>query len=154
VRNELAGFVACGVLGLCLGRRIAQGAANWTDHRELIGAVGRLFSDTVLHAIFLDGVFAPADDGSLDCVALPSLSNSELGELMQVVCTRILGWLERRGVIEARASVSGLAPAGPERRERLPIRRPAAISWAVERVRELFAWKFQIEHTLPFGPSR
>ena len=95
------------------------------------------------HAILLDGVFAPDDGGALHFHPLPSLSNGELCDLMQVICARVIGWLTRHGVIDegselgvidgelaerepalsalARASVGGLAPAGPERRKRLPV---------------------------------
>jgi hypothetical protein len=233
VRDELEAYVGCGILarGLavfecptcqerrlvafscsgrgfcpsCLGRRMAQGAANLVDHvlpenvplrqfvltvpfelrarlaydRELLGGVGRVFVDTVLrwyartlrargirggqsgavtvvqrvsadlrlnphfHSIFLDGVFTRGDDGTLEFHALPSLSTSEVADLMQAVRIRVLRFLARAGVIDdtrdlaavdadfaerepalaslARASVSGLPPAGPERRERLPV---------------------------------
>jgi Putative transposase len=79
----------------------------------------------------------------LDFHPLLSLSSSELGDLLTVIRIRVLGWLSRRGVIEdeaelgvidqdfaarepalttlARASVSGLAPAGPEHRARPPL---------------------------------
>jgi Putative transposase len=93
--------------------------------RELLGAVGRTFIDTVLgfyartlrahsvrggqsgavtvvqrvssdlrlnphwHAIFLDGVFAPDDDGALRFHPLPSLSNGQVADLMQAVRIRI-----------------------------------------------------------------
>lgn len=91
----------------------------------------------------MDGVFAAGADGALAFQPLPSLSSGEVSDLMQAVRIRVLGWLERHGVIDAsaelfavddefaerepalaalaRASVSGLAPAGPERRERSPI---------------------------------
>jgi len=233
VRDELEGYVACGVLSRgfavfacpsceerklvafscggrgfcpsCLGRRMAQSSANLVDHvlpenvplrqfvltvpfelrarlaydRALLGAVGRLFVDTVLgwyarkfrergvaggesgaftvvqrvssdlrlnphyHAVFLDGVFAPGEDGALRFHALPSLTSGEVADLMQTVRVRVVGWLDRHGVIDAsaelsvlgdefaerepalaalgRASVSGLSPAGPERRERAPV---------------------------------
>jgi hypothetical protein len=233
VRSELDGYVNCGVLARgfallacpvcaeqklvafscggrgfcpsCMGRRMAQTAANLVDHvlpegvplrqyvltlpfelrariaydRELMGGVGRIFVDTVLgfyarksrergicggesgaftvvqrtssdlrlnphyHSAFLDGVFAPGEDAKLEFHPLGSLSNGQLADLMQAVRIRVLGYLERQGVIEsntelstvddelaerepalaalARASVCGLAPAGPERRERQPV---------------------------------
>jgi endoglucanase len=71
---------------------------------------------------------------------LPSLSKIDVAEVLQTVRTRVLSFLERRGVIESRrestliddgsaeqepalaalasAAVGGAAPAGPERRER------------------------------------
>lgn len=95
------------------------------------------------HSVVLDGVFAAGDDGVLGFHPLRSVSNSELGDLLTLLRIRVLGWLSRRGVIEdeaelgvvdedfaarepalaalARASVSGFAPAGPERRARPPL---------------------------------
>jgi len=187
----------------CLGRRMAQTAANLIDHvlpkaplrqfvitfpfelrarlaydgklfaavtrisvdsilgfyrrrmRERDGVVGQSGAVTVvqrvsadlrlnphLHAILLDGVFAPAE-GALLFHPLPSLDTDEVADLLQVIRVRVLGFLERRGVIEDRqqltllddgfadrepalaqlaaAAVSGLAPAGPEQRQRPPI---------------------------------
>jgi hypothetical protein len=82
-------------------------------------------------------------DGALVFHALPLLSNGQVADLMQAVRIRVLRYLARRGVIDdtrdlsvvdadfaerepalaalATASVSGLLPAGPERRERVPI---------------------------------
>jgi len=96
-----------------------------------------------LHTIALDGVFVPADDGSLVFHELPELDAMDVADLVQVVRVRVLAMLARRGVIEgddellalpddlyerepalaqlAAASVSGLPPAGPERRDR-PLR--------------------------------
>jgi len=93
--------------------------------------------------VFLDGVFAPDEQAKLEFHPLGSLSNGELADLMQAVRIRVLGYLERPGVIEssaelrtvddefaerqpalaalAHARVSGLAPAGPERRDRQPV---------------------------------
>jgi hypothetical protein len=187
----------------CLGRRMAQTAANLIDHvlptaplrqfvitfpfelrarlaydgklfaavtrisvdsilgfyrrrmRERDGVVGQSGAVTVvqrvsadlrlnphLHAILLDGVFAPAE-GALLFHPLPSLDTDEVADLLQVIRVRVLDLLERRGVIEDRhqltllddgfadrepalaqlaaAAVSGLAPAGPEQRQRPPI---------------------------------
>jgi hypothetical protein len=95
------------------------------------------------HALLLDGVFAEDDGGALRFYALPSLSSTEVADLMQAIRIRVLRFLARAGVIEdtrelavvdadfaerepalaalALALVSGLAPAGPERRERAPI---------------------------------
>ena len=95
------------------------------------------------HSIALDGVFVAGDDGMPVFHALPRLEPMDVAELLQVVRVRVLRFLERRGVIEdaneftvlpddlaerepalaqlAAAAVSGLAPAGPERRDR-PLR--------------------------------
>lgn len=96
-----------------------------------------------LHSVFLDGVFAPDSDGELVFHALPSLSNGQVADVMQAVRIRVLRYLARQGVIDdtralsvvdsdfaerepalaalASASVSGLMPAGPERRQRVPV---------------------------------
>lgn len=127
-------------------RRLAvQGVTD--GQSGAVTAVQRVQADLRLnphfHSALLDGVFAASDDGTLDFHPLPSLSSSEVADLLQVIRIRIVGWLARRGVIEdrvqlgvvddpfaerepalaalARASVSGLAPAGPERRKRPPI---------------------------------
>ena len=95
------------------------------------------------HVILLDGVFAPDPQGALVFHPLPSLDDSDLADLLQVIRVRVLGYLERRAVIEnpteftvlgdtlaerepalaqlAAAAISGLAPAGPEHRCRPPI---------------------------------
>jgi hypothetical protein len=147
---------------------------------KLLGAVGRIFIDSVLgfyrrtmrdvfrvgtgqsgavtvvqrvsselrlnphfHSIVLDGVFVPNEDGTPAFHRLPSLSNTDVAELLQTIRARVLAFLERRGVIESRhepsliddrsaeqeaalaalasAAVGGAAPAGPERRERAAI---------------------------------
>jgi hypothetical protein len=56
----------------------------------------------------LDGVFAPGDDRKLEFHPLGSLSNGEVAELMQAVRIRVLGYLERQGVIEANAELSAV----------------------------------------------
>jgi hypothetical protein len=236
VRAELEGYVDCGLLcrgfallkcknpdcreqrlvafsckgrgfcPSCLGRRMAEAAANLVDHvlprvplrqfvftvpfelrarlaydGKLLGAVGRIFVDSVLafyrrtlrhlvragvgqsgavtvvqrcssdlrlnphfHSIVLDGVFVPNDDATLVFHSLPSLSNTQVADLLQTIRARVLALLERRGVIEnklapdliddgsaerepalaalAAAAVTGLSPAGPERRQRPAIR--------------------------------
>jgi hypothetical protein len=95
-----------------------------------------------LHAILLDGVFA-ADNGSPVFHPLLQLDDSDLADLLQVIRVRVLGFLERRGIIESRhelmlldddfaerepalaqlaaAAVAGLMPAGPDVRQRPPI---------------------------------
>jgi hypothetical protein len=87
--------------------------------------------------------FAEDSRGALRFHPLASLSSSKVADLLQVIRIRVLRWLARHGVIEdgallsvveaefaerdpalaalARAAVSGLAPAGPERRQRPPI---------------------------------
>lgn len=187
----------------CLGRRMAQTGANLLDHviprvplrqlvltvpfelrtrlaydGELLGAVSRIFVDSVLgfyrrrmrdlgyglgksgavtvvqrtnadlrlnphlHSIALDGVYVADEEGTPVFHPLPGLDSMDVAELLQVVRVRLLRFLERCGVIEetsgltvlpddladrepalaqlAAASVSGLAPAGPERRDRPP----------------------------------
>lgn len=93
-----------------------------------------------LHSIALDGVFVPGDSGVLAFHVLPELDAMDVADLLQVVRVRVLAMLARRGVVEgddeltvvpddladrepalaqlAAASVSGLPPAGPERRDR------------------------------------
>jgi hypothetical protein len=95
-----------------------------------------------LHAIVLDGVFA-THNGSAVFHPLPYLDDSDLADLLQVIRVRVLGFLERRDIIESRheltlieddfaerepalaqlaaAAVSGLSPAGPDLRQRPPI---------------------------------
>ena len=118
-----------------------------------------------LHVVFLDGVFAASADGSPAFRALPRLSTTDVADALQVARVRILGHLERRGVIQvdpdagilhvddelserdpalaqlAVAAVSGLAPAGPELRRR-PVElafegRPGVVITAPLSVREL-----------------
>jgi hypothetical protein len=145
--------------------------------RELCGAVGRTFSDTLLgfyrnalrargvdgqsgvitvvqrtsadlrlnphyHDLALD-VFAETDAGEFVFHDLEELETADVQDLLQVLRVRIVRHLIRAGVVEedageellllgddlaerepalaalARASVSGLAPAGPERRARV-----------------------------------
>ena len=96
-----------------------------------------------LHGIVLDGVFALGENATPVFHPLPSLDIEDVADLLQVIRVRVLGMLERRGVIEDRAeltllddglaerepalaqlaaaAVSGLAPAGPEQRQRPPI---------------------------------
>ena len=251
VKDEFEGFMSCGVLAggfgflqcqnpecrekllaafsckgrawcpSCLGRTMAETAANWTDHvlpsraplrqwvltlpfelrarvaydRELLGRITRLFTDSVLgfyhrtmrdlyrvgkgqsgaitvvqrvnsdlrlnphlHLISLDGVFVETEDESLVFHRLPSLSNSDVADLLHAARVRILAFLARRGVVErdsqrdselrltddgfaerepelaalATAAVTGNPPAGPEQRQRpaivLPDRGERAVS--------------------------
>ena len=99
-----------------------------------------------LHLIALDGVFVETDDESLVFHRLPSLSNSDVADLLHAARVRILAFLERRGVVErdrelrltddgfaerepelaalATAAVTGNPPAGPEHRQRPAITLP------------------------------
>ncbi len=95
-----------------------------------------------LHSVVLDGVYVSDEQGEPVFHPAPELDSMDVAELLQVVRVRLLRFLERRGVIEeaaeltlladelcerepalaqlAAASVSGLPPAGPERRDRPP----------------------------------
>ena len=97
-----------------------------------------------LHILALDGVFVEDVDGAPRFEQLPELRNVDVAELVTVIRIRVLRLLARRGVIDdaepltllptdlaerepvlaelAMAAVSGLPPAGPERRERPPLR--------------------------------
>jgi len=94
------------------------------------------------HSVVLDGVFVPGSEPGAAPVfhPLPELSTDDVADLLQVIRVRVLRFLEKAGVIESRAelvllddgfaerepalaqlaaaSVSGLAPAGPELRHR------------------------------------
>lgn len=96
-----------------------------------------------LHIIALDGVFAEHPDGPPCFVQLPRLTSLDVAELLATIRHRLVRLLTRRSVIEtpeeptlraadvtdsdpalallAGAAASGVAPAGPERRQRLPI---------------------------------
>jgi hypothetical protein len=115
-----------------------------------VTAVQRVNSDfrpnPHLHVLALDGVFVEQTDGSCpEFRQLPHLRSSEVADLVTTIRVRSLALLVRRGVIEdsteqvvllpdelaenepvlaqvTSAAVSGLAPAGPERREREPLR--------------------------------
>jgi hypothetical protein len=54
-----------------------------------------------LHSVVLDGVFV-ADSGSPVFHPLSHLEDSDLADLLQVIRVRVLGFLERRGIIENR----------------------------------------------------
>jgi len=117
-----------------------------TGQSGAVTVVQRCSSDLRLnphfHSLALDGVFVPAADGTVEFHRLPLLSNADVAELLHTIVVRQLALLERRGVIDttaepalidgggerdralsalAAASVTGLAPAGPERRKRPPI---------------------------------
>jgi hypothetical protein len=98
-----------------------------------------------IHTVALDGVFAPSDQGVPIFHAFPALDNRDVADLLQVVRVRILRMLSRAGVIDedsaetlcllddgfaerdpalfalAHSAVTGLVPAGPEHRERIPL---------------------------------
>ena len=98
-----------------------------------------------IHTVALDGVFSPSNDGVPIFHALPDLDNRDVADLLQVVRVRVLRMLARARVIEedaaetlcllddgfaerepalfalAHSAVTGLHPAGPEHRERIPI---------------------------------
>jgi Putative transposase len=127
-------------------------------HSGTITVVQRVSSDLRLnphlHVIALDGVFAEQPDGPPCFVQLPRLSSLDVAELLATTRHRLLRLLTRRGVIDTTqeptllpddkgnadpalalltaASVSGRMPAGPEVRQRAPIRlathTPAAIT--------------------------
>jgi hypothetical protein len=58
-------------------------------------------SVTHVHAILLAGVFV-ADNGSPVFHPLTRLDDSDLADLLQVIRVRLLGFLERKGIIESR----------------------------------------------------
>jgi len=98
-----------------------------------------------LHVVALDGVFAEEPDGPPRFIQLPELASIDVAEALATVRSRVVRLLTRRGVIEntgdnlelasddaadsdqalaqlTAAAVSGQPPAGPERRERAPLR--------------------------------
>ena len=99
-----------------------------------------------LHIVAIDGVFVEQLDGAPpEFWQLPHLTSSEVADLVTTIRIRVLGLLTRRGVIEdgtdqlvllpderaedepvlaqvTSAAATGLPPAGPERREREPLR--------------------------------
>jgi hypothetical protein len=94
-----------------------------------------------LHVILLDGVFV-ADNGSPVFHPLARLDDSDLADLLQVIRVRVLGFLERRAIIEssheltllddgfaerdpalaqlATTAAARLLPEGPDMRQRQP----------------------------------
>jgi len=97
-----------------------------------------------LHQLAIDGVFVEDESGELVFHPLPTLTNADVADLLDVIVARVLALLEREGVIEDRldprladdgfaerepalaslatAAVTGNMPAGPEERQREPIR--------------------------------
>ena len=97
-----------------------------------------------LHQLALDGVYVGGEGGELVFHPLPTITNADVADLLDVICVRMLAFLERKGVIEDRldprladdgfaerepalaslasSAVTGNMPAGPEERQREPIR--------------------------------
>jgi hypothetical protein len=147
--GALLGAVGRIVVDSVLGfyRRRMRDEAGVVGQSGAVSVVQRASADLRLnphwHAILLDGVFAPDGQGALVFHPLRNLDNGQLADLLQVIRVRVVGYLERRGVIEnqgeltvldgdlrerepalaqlAAAAVSGLTPAGPEERRRPPI---------------------------------
>jgi hypothetical protein len=148
--RELLGSVGRIFVSSVLGfyrRRLSDAGGKPTGKGGAVVVVQRTSADLKLnphlHAVFLDGVYLPGDDPQPVFVALPSLSTSDVADVLQAVRARILRHLVRKRVIElgpdltlgddgcadrepalahlAAATVSGLPPAGPEVRRRPPI---------------------------------
>ena len=141
----------CSVLGFY--RRRMRDETGVIGQSGAVSVVQRASADLRLnphwHAILLDGVFAPDGQGALVFHQLPNLDDSRLADLLQVIRVRVLGYLERRGVIEnqaelavldgdfcerepalaqlAAAALSGLTPAVPRSGVALPSR--SAVNW-------------------------
>jgi hypothetical protein len=103
-----------------------------------------------LHVVALDGVFAEEPEGSPSFIQLPELASIDVAEALTTIRSRVVRLLARRGVLETQttgelelashdaadsdqalaqlssAAVTGQPPAGPERRERAPLRLAAA----------------------------
>jgi hypothetical protein len=97
-----------------------------------------------LHVVSLDGVFVEQPEGPPRFEQLPELTSMDVAEVVTVIRVRVLRLLARRSVIEAPdelellptdltdrepalaqlvvAAARGLPPAGPERRQREPLR--------------------------------
>jgi hypothetical protein len=147
--GALLGAVGRIVVDSVLGfyRRRMRDEGGVVGQSGAVSVVQRASADLRLnphwHSILLDGVFAPDGQGALVFHQLRNLDTCQLADLLQVIRVRVLGYLERRGVIEnqgeltvldgdlcerepalaqlAAAAVSGLTPAGPEERCRPPI---------------------------------
>ena len=84
-------------------RVIGQSGAVSVVLRPLLGVVVQRTNSDLrlnphLHAILLDGVFV-ADNGSPVFHPLLHLDDSDLADLLQVIRVRVLGFLERRGIM-------------------------------------------------------
>lgn len=97
-----------------------------------------------LHIVALDGVFAEQPDGPPRFVQLPQLTSLDVAEVLATIRCRLLRLLTRRAVLDTGdeltllpndaldadpalalltgAAVSGTTPAGPELRQRTPLR--------------------------------
>ncbi len=102
-----------------------------------------------LHGVWLDGVYVERGQGELCFLPLPPLSDLEVQEVLQTIVARMLGYLQRQGLLTddstalidledsddeqqvlgalATAAATGTSLAGPESRPgRLPRRKDAA----------------------------
>lgn len=112
-----------------------------------VTVVQRTSSDLKLnphfHIVALDGVFAEQPDGPPRFVQLPHIASLDVAEVLVTIRCRVLGLLAHRGVIAstdglelldsdaferdpvlaqlAAAATTGRPPAGPERRQRVPL---------------------------------
>jgi hypothetical protein len=117
-------------------------------HGGTVTVVQRVSSDLRhnphLHIVALDGVFAEQHEAPPCFVQLPQLTSLDVAELLATIRSRLLRLLTRRGVLDTTqvptllpadqadtdpalalltgAAVSGTTPAGPEFRQRAPIR--------------------------------
>jgi hypothetical protein len=146
--DEIVAIKIFSVLGFYRRRMRDRGIVD--GRSGAVSVVQRTSADLRLnphiHSVVLDGVFAPSPDGTPVFHPLPALDNRDVADLLQVVRLRIVRMLVRAAVIEddanaetlcllddgfaerdpalfalAHSSVSGLHPAGPEHRERLPV---------------------------------
>jgi hypothetical protein len=126
-------------------RRIGGGGTRSPSKGGAVTVVQRLSADLRLnphlHIVALDGVFVAGPGGTPVFQPLPELATRDVADLVQVVRARVVRLLIHQGVVEdddtltvltddiaerepalarlAAAAVSGLAPAGPERRNGL-----------------------------------
>jgi hypothetical protein len=121
-----------------------------------------------IHGIFLDGVFVSDDDGVPAFRPLPRLRTDEVADLLQIIRARVLRFLARRGVVDvsddatvvpdeladkepvlaqlAAAAVSGLPPAGPERRRPIVIALPGRPGVEIQAPLSVAELGFSLEH--------
>ncbi|MEO8900188.1 MAG: transposase [Polyangiaceae bacterium] len=85
-----------------------------------VAVVQRASSDVKLnphlHVVFLDGLYAEssASESVLSFRALPHLSTTDVVDALQTARARILGYLQRRGVVQVNADLL-VAPLAAER---------------------------------------